>query len=523
MSVISGQAYSGTIRRPIEPVARISSLHLLLLVTLTLAIIVWGATLVSGARGNELWQYVAEAAFFIVACVFFVVTRLTGGFNGVFEIPVFMTLMAIVMFGLAPISCFVYPQTLSWNFHGDTSFFAPALEIVTVGMGAFWLGAVIVRTKKKAPPVADLASLPGSAPQMLTLVLAACIYIGAIGARIYMLRAGLFGYLQSYQATQSDLAQTQVWLVLEVFGFWAFVIFGIEAYFHPRDKFRAGLFWIVLASELYWGLLSGMKRPLFVTLTSVALLSSFAKGKLRIRWLVLVSLGFVAVYPLINSYRTMVHPKPTDFSVSNVGEASQAMQGAAMQSADQQRTAADWAASGLTSAMGRLDMTQEVALLLAYQDRAYLLQGDWQLWMIPFYPFIPRLIWPDKPVEDIGGRFTRLLTRGQDTISCTSPTVMGDLYILHGGYPGMIAGMFLIGLITQWLTNPVLRCPSKRNLFIYACMFITLANWENDFFAFMTGSIRSFVIVQVLALTVYGLPHAPSRVGMFLGRAVHRR
>jgi hypothetical protein len=522
VSVSSGQPYSGTLNRPVEPGARIQTLHILLLVTLTVALTVWGGMLVTGAKGHELEQFITEAAFFIVACLFFVMSRASGGSLCLFEMPVFMTIVAILMFGLAPIGCFVLPAALSGKFHGDTSFLAPALQIVIVGMGAFWLGAVIARTKKKASPVVDPASLPGSAPRLLTLVLATLIYICAIGARVYMLRSGMFGYLQSVDVTQSRIAELQVWIVIEAFGFYAFTIFGIEAYYHPRDKLRAGLFWVVLASECFWALLSGMKRPLIYTLLAVGLLASFAKGRLRIRWLVLVSLGFVAVYPLINSYRSMVHLKQTDLSITSVGAAGEAMHGAAMQTAEEQRTVSDWAGAGFASTVGRLDMTQNVALLLAYQDRAYLLQGDWRLWMIPFYPFVPRFIWPSKPVEDIGGRFTMLI-EGKETTSCTSPTVPGDLYLLHGGIPGMLAGMFVVGLFAQWLTNPVLLCPSKRNLFVYCCIFFAYANWENDFFAFMTGSIRSFVIIQVLALMIYGPPQVPSRVGMFLGRGVNRR
>jgi hypothetical protein len=44
-------------------------------------------------------------------------------------------------------------------------------------------------------------------------------------------------------------------------------------------------------------------------------------------------------------------------------------------------------------------------------------------------------------------------------------------------------------------------------------MFFAVANWENDFFGYSTGVIRSFVIVQVVAAIVYGSRLASSRVG----------
>jgi hypothetical protein len=472
-----------------------------MLIALSLAVTVWVVLLVAGVRGYELEEFITGAAFFGVACAFFVVSRVTAGFQSFFEIPVFMTVMAFVMFGAAPISCFLDPDALSPNLRGDTSLLHLALQIVIVGMVAFWLGAVVARSRKPAPAVLDPASLPGSAPQMLTLAFGVGLMIAGFIARVYMLRSGMYGFLESFNVTQTRMAEVQVWIVIEGFGLFALLLFGIEAYYHPKDKVRAGLFWGVLASECLWGLMSGMKRPLLNNLLAVALVSSYAKRKLRLRWFALPILGLIAVYPLMNNYRSIVRSRVTDY-VTSVSAATEAMQGAAGRAVRRGGTASDWLASGWSSAVTRLDMTQDVALLLAYRDRSYMLEGDWRLWMIPFYPFVPRFIWRNKPIQNIGGRFTRLLG-GQET-TCTSPTIPGDLYLLHGGIPGMLAGMFLVGLVCQWLTNPVKLCPSKRNLFIYGCMFFEAANWENDFFAYSTGLIRTFVIVQVLALIIYG-------------------
>jgi hypothetical protein len=354
----------------------------------------------------------------------------------------------------------------------------------------------------------------------LTVVFGACLYLAGLVARIYMLRTGLFSFLSSSAVAESRIAEAQVWNVIYTFGLDALILFAIEARYHPADKVRAGIFWAILASESFWGLISGMKSLFLFNLVAVALVSSLVRRKLQIRWLALTTLALIAIYPLISTYRILVRPKVTD-SITSLSAATEAMRGAAMRSADQERTASDWAAQGWASSVTRIDMTQDVALLLAYRDRSYLLEGDCRMWMIPFYPFVPRFLWPGKPVEDVGSRFTRLLTGGVNT--CTSTTIPGDLYILHGGIPGLLAGMFVVGLSAQLLTNPVRRSPSKRNLFVYACMFFSVANWENDFFAYSTGVIRSFVVIQILALIIFGPPRVRSRVGALVGRAVRRR
>ncbi len=339
--------------------------------------------------------------------------------------------------------------------------------------------------------------------QTLTLALGACLYLAGFGAKVYRLRAGWFGYLQSLNATNAHLAEAQVWGVISDFGLYGLILFGIETYYHPGDKGRALLFWTVFASECFWGFISGVKSVLLFNLVAVALVSSLAGRKLRIRWIALVILILIAIYPLINKYRSVVRRTASDATTS-VGAAAEAMRSAAGQATSEERSAAGWAASGWADSVSRVNMLQSVALLLYYQDRSYLLEGDERLWMIPFYPFVPRLLWGSKPAEDMGVRFTLLL--GGNKTTCSSPTIPGDLYVLHHGLAGVLLGMLLVGLWAQWLTNPVKRCPSKRNLFIYACMFFALANWENDFFAYATGTIRAFVVVQIIASIIYGSP-----------------
>jgi hypothetical protein len=519
VSVIPGQPYSGAVSRPIDPGAKIRFLHVVLLVALALSVMVWGATAIAGVRGYELEKFISLAGFFGVACAFFVVSRVSAGFQDLFEIPVFMTLVAFVMFGAAPLGSFLDPGTLFPNLHGDTSLFYPALQIVILGMVAFWLGSALVRPRKPAPAVLDPRSLPGSAPHSLTLLLGVGLYLAVFVAKVYMLRSGMFAYLQSFDVTSAHRAQTQVWIVIEGFGLYALILSSIEAYRHPGDKFRALLFWMVFGSECFWGLISGVKGELLRNLLAVALVSSFARQKLRMRWFALAILGLIALYPLINQYRSIVGGKVSG-SVTSVNAATEALRAAAAQTAGQERTAGHWAVSGWSASVSRVNMLQNVALLLAYQDRSYVLEGDERLWMIPFYPFVPRFVWPGKPIEDMGGRFTRLLGGGAN--SCTSPTIPGDLYVLHGGIPGVLVGMFLLGLAAQWLTNPVKLCPSKRNLFIYACMFFALANWEPDFFSYSTLLIRTFVIVQILALILYGPAPAPSRLGAKAVKKNHR-
>jgi hypothetical protein len=475
-----------------------------LLISLSLAVLVWAMTLITGGRGHDLENFTAVAVFFGIACAFFVISRVDAGFQSLFDLPVFMTVLAFIEFGAAPFIVFVSPGTADFHFHGDLSFFSQALRIVAVGMVCFWIGATLARPGPAVRATRDPMSLPSSASH-LTLGIAGGIYLASFAAKVILLRSGMYSYIGAANVYYANLARAQVWTSISGLGLYALIIFSIEKYYHPESKVRTLLLWTVFGSECAWGLISGMKSLLLINLLVVGLVSSMVKRKLRLRWLALALAGIVVIYPLINQYRSIVRRTGNEATTS-INVAAEATRAAARRTAREQGTAGGWLSSGWSNTVGRLDLLESVALLIAYQDRFYLLRGDERFWMIPIYPFVPRFLWPGKPILDKGARFTGLL--GEGKLSSMALTFPGDLYVLYG-LAGIMAGMFILGLVAQWLQNPVKRWPSKRNLFIYSCLFFAVANWETDFFAYAASLIRIWVVVYVLAWIIYG----PSRVG----------
>jgi hypothetical protein len=499
-------------QRPIRVAGKIGLLHALLLVSVAVAAVVWGVTLISGARGYDLMKFTSLLGLFGVACAFFVVSRAGEGFASVFELPVFMTLLAFLEFGLAPLASFADPSMLYWKLHGDTSQLYPALQIVILGMIAFWLGAELARSRKRAPAVQGPPPVQAAGRSTLTLGFGASLYAVSFATKVYMMRAGMYSFLGSGDVYYNRLAEAQVLMTLSSFGFDALILFAIETYFHPRDQFRKWAFRAVFASECVWGLFSGMKSALLLNFMAVALVASYATKKLRIRWLAVALLGLIVIYPLVNRYRdvsvNMSSESSTRFTV-----AGQAMQEAAARSAAQDRTAGKYLHSGWSASVNRVNMLSSVVVLLAYKDQAYRLEGNERLWMLPFWAFVPRFIWHDKPVLDVGAKLTQAMTGGGVAKSSTAITIPGDLYIRYNGIIGVLGGMFALGLFAQWLTNPVKLLPSKRNLFIYGCIFFPAANWEADFFGLSGGLIRALVILYALAWILYG----PTRRALHIG------
>jgi hypothetical protein len=162
---------------------------------------------------------------------------------------------------------------------------------------------------------------------------------------------------------------------------------------------------------------------------------------------------------------------------------------------------------GLDSALRRLDLLTNVAQVLALGPRAALVKGNVHWWMLPFYPFVPRAIWPSKPILDEGGWFTVALSGGfgdARTIgSSTAITYPGDLYLQFGLW-GIPLGMFVLGVAAQWFANRVSGPVIPRELFVYAVIFVIGFPLEADVFSVWTSLIKLLATLYVLRLLIYG-------------------
>jgi len=156
-----------------------------------------------------------------------------------------------------------------------------------------------------------------------------------------------------------------------------------------------------------------------------------------------------------------------------------------------------------------LDLLQGVATFVNLGSWADPLRTRDQWWLLPIYSFIPRLLWSSKPQEDMGQKLSVMLH--EDPNSCTSPTYPGDAY-LEFGVGGVMVCMLLLGIFTQWMSRLGSGTLSKRRLFVFASLFLTVADLENDFFSYWTGAIRALVILSVIAWLVYRRTPVPRSV-----------
>ena len=474
--------------------------HLFLLSFVSLAAIVWGAVLVLGTQETQFETYLLLLGFFGLASAIFIFSRIRENQLGIFHLPVFLTIVIFLRFGLVAVVCFLDGGSLNANFGGHYGLLLKGLEYVIVGMLAFWVGCTLAARKPGAEGPESAADIGKQGiADYSTLAWAVVVYAVVFAIKLYLLHAHLYAYVGSWKAYYANLSLLQVLGTVSTLGGpAALVLVTIEKYFHPSDSPCRLLFWLILISEVAWGLASGMKGLAVQPFIIVAIVSSLIERRFKKRWVAVVLLGMVALYPLSNNYRRLVRDEGGLGSPAAVATTGLK---AFSQTQASQRAASGWVRDGWRMTLRRLDLLPNVGLVLWLGPRASALRGNERWWMVLYYPFVPRFIWHSKPILDKGKRFSVAI--GSISRSSMAITYPGDLYATYG-LPGIVLGMLLLGVVSQLLTNTITGPLDKRRLFIYVAMFLGVTDMEIDSFGFWTSLIKSLAILTAIALVIYG-------------------
>ena len=488
----------------------VRSLELLGLVIVSLAAVFWGFSVIEGKPGLQMEQYTLLLGFYGMASAMFVIPRFRADSSRLFDLPVFITLTALLEFGLVPLYRFFFqPEEGRDAYLADPGLLTQALFYVVLGMIAFWVGSTFMRSRGDATRNAGSGTFAGASSGENDSVLGwlGVIYLTSTAVRIYLLRSNLYAYNASIELHFQNLATVQVLLVMTQFATFALAIAAVEAYWHPHDQKRKILFYILFASECFWGLLSGMKASLIQDLLLVALISSVVQRRLRARWMVAPLLMLILIYPFNNQYRNLVRGE--GMTVTSLDSAARVGSLALVNATEHTRSLSDWFGGGSVSSLNRLDLLRYVAGLVHYGPSADPLRTRDHWWMLPVYPFIPRLVWASKPLEDFGQKFSILLNA--DPNSCASPTYPGDAY-LEFGVGGVVVCMLVLGIFCEWLTRLRNGTLSKRRLFLFAMMFLFTGDLEVDVFSFWTAIIKYLTILSLVAWFIYRQRRPSSRL-----------
>ena len=405
----------------------------------------------------------------------------------ILEIPIYLSLFSLFLiqpFGLAP---FIDNSYLA--IPASESYLVSGLLLTGVGYTSMFLGYILVSKMNKTRVNHRSRGLFKTPSYFLTII----IYAG-----IFILRLGLIaiGSGENVQTARvgGDLYQWLVYLIELRWFFLALVSLQVFS-----RKWPSLLLILILVIEALMSLTSGWSS--LIPKIFLLVFGCYVYSKRRIPWRTLLPAASVVIALIIFSI-----PVSRDLR-EVIGESRGMTLSDITHSIDQ-----TWG-KGIDNGVNlfwKLLVERQTAIAQTPAALMYLIPNNVQflpvqdLIVAPF-TFIPRLIWPSKPIyTTIQTWITVTIFHGVEGSGSSPSTIVGNAY-MYGGWLVVITGMFVLGglaaLIYRWLALPGLLSGDVGLLAVYAG--VVIANFhlgEGDFVSLWQGLVQRTFVFLVLAI-----------------------
>ena len=395
-----------------------------------------------------------------------------------------------VAFGLATLT-WVQPQT-GTAAEISVSSVLRALWLVAVGT-TLWALGYLVGPGRPARRFGDkmMAALDlRFAPEVRSPLAPWILYAIGTAARIAVAATtGRFGYVGNFQSVVTTASNYQQLLSdLGLCAPLAVAAAALQVYRERVPGARVTLTVLFLA-EIALGAAAGGKQSFIISVMAVAIPFTAAqhrvhKGLLAFTALACAGLALLLiVVPFNHSYRSAGR------SASGTLSARQSL--AAAPSILGQTIGTGNAGGVLSSSAGfllsRISEINSPAIIMQRTPAETGFTSPMQLVEAPIVTFVPRAIWPGKPILDTGYKFSQIYYQVPATVYTSSAiTPVGDLY-LHGGWIPVIVGMFLLGCGIRLLDDVMDVYGSPHCIFLFLLLFPSLVKQEADWAGTLAG------------------------------------
>ena len=291
------------------------------------------------------------------------------------------------------------------------------------------------------------------------------------------------------------------------------IALAMIAYLRHRSRFALLIVVVVSPIASLVALFTGSKLAMLFPWLMIALSIILVRRRIGARWVLLGILATTLVYPVgmfvrmdvlrgntLSPLAAMRNPTATLGRISRFVSSSEPV---------------EYFVSGLTSTVGRLDCIGAASVLIRDTPERVPFQNGWTIGLF-FLAFIPRVIWPEKPIITIGQFFTDMYGSGPLIESSTAPTQLGEFYI-NFGYPGIIGGMLFYGVMLRFLHQVLLTPPTTPGLLAAVVVLLYLGtgfqgsiagNW-----AITVMSVGPIIIAHFVVAMLFSSRHTPAPWG----------
>jgi hypothetical protein len=272
-----------------------------------------------------------------------------------------------------------------------------------------------------------------------------------LASRLVLIRIGQYGYNSDVDTLMDNEAAkySQFLMVASQSGMLALCAIALHCIGSKRATiFAWSCLYGVFIYKVTFGVLAGFKSQ--VVMPSVVIVICFytVRGKVPLVWLAAVLMSLSLAYFVVEPFRQARFNDPNYDSRTLLSISNTFMESITANDKQEEeyghttefRFVHRLSLTSVSAAAIRFKLTDELS-----EDAPAFLKD---FILSPVYAMIPRVIWPDKPMNTLGRWFTAQLTGDHTAYSATSMGPVGRLYVT-GGVIAIFFSYFTVGLINR--------------------------------------------------------------------------
>jgi hypothetical protein len=377
------------------------------------------------------------------------------------------------------------------------------MGLALLGAVAMWLGYWSpVAAHWSGPDKVDRFRerfLPGS--QILRSGTLPALLGVAITARLIQIKLGVFGYSSTYDRLIELGSITQYLSMASSLGSMA-VVLGSLQFYGQRASVRNRI-WLVgiLASEFFFGLLSGFKSALVMPFLVAAICQYLRLGRISKYWPLLAAAGILVGYTVIEPFRD-ARNRDLGFTGTSIVEIVSVMvssTGVAAESVVE-------TAPIVLAVAGRLNYSYIAAFGIDFADANPVLPDGSPAFLqdivrAPLHAWVPRLLWESKPLGNLGLWYNQVVME-KDHFSSTAMGPFAYLYFA-GGSLAVFLGFLFVGMVQRCLYFLLQPRMSTAGAVIFLAMLSSIMQIDSAFNGLIITLCRDFPLVIMLQFLIF--------------------
>lgn len=395
-----------------------------------------------------------------------------------------------LLFLLPVYSSFVISRNI--EFHATM---ATSQYYTVLALAAMWLGYRMRLSQQIGRALGT--SFPVSRGTSVNRSVIIGMMVIAIAARSYQLSTGIYGYTSSAENLAANTSTSQYFAMASRLGLLALTLAALQTYRPCGQLMYKLMMMLILVVEIAFGFLSGFKGAVLTPMIVVILCRYMAgRGISRshvLAGVLLLSLAYAVIEPFRQSYNAQGRGGASDFA-----------------SLATMLVASDSVSEG--DPLTALSLFQQVALRLNLSNIGahgidYANDPDRHssddprflnnILLSPAMAFIPRAVWPSKPLADSGRWYTQQVLGKQ----INSSTAMGPVSFLYmaGGVTAIVVFFLIIGMMQRALFVWFNPFASFGGAMIYLAVVGNLAFINSAIDSLFVTMIREVPLILILS------------------------